>query len=83
MSSAESICISCGMPLRTADDHCLSDPAKPFCRHCGTAAGELKSRSEVLDGLITFLTRTQDIDPQVARAAASEMMSKLPAWRTR
>lgn len=74
-------CISCGMPLRSAADHALSDPTKLFCLHCATPAGELKSYDDVRAGMRDFLTRTQGIAPEVAFEMAGKMMAGMPAWR--
>ncbi|MBI3846771.1 MAG: AraC family transcriptional regulator, partial [Planctomycetes bacterium] len=74
-------CISCGMPMRSADEHAAKDPTKPYCLHCAKPSGELKSYDEVLVGFAAFLTRTQGVDAAVARQSAKDMMAKLPAWK--
>ena len=76
-------CISCGMPLRTRDDHAAGDPAKDYCVHCATPTGELKSYEETLRGMTAFLVRTQGLDERVARETAAQTMAKLPAWSAR
>lgn len=73
-------CISCGMPLRTNEDHAASDPTKRYCRHCARPDGSLKSYDEVLEGMSGFLTKTQGIDAGKARELAKQMMAKMPAW---
>lgn len=83
MNATTQSCISCGMPLRSADDHAVSDTSKPFCKFCGGADGELKSYDDVLAGMSQFLTRTQGLDRSAARDAAKAMMAKQPAWRDR
>ena len=40
-----------------------------------------ESAKEVLEGMTSFLVRTQGIDRDAASGMASEMMSKLPAWQ--
>jgi Putative zinc ribbon domain len=80
MSETKS-CISCGMPLRAADDFPLQDVGKTYCRHCARADGSMKSYDEVLVGMSGFLTTTQGLDGAVARDAARAMMAKMPAWR--
>ncbi len=81
MNSMGPVCTSCGMPLRTAADHALGDVSKAWCHHCARPDGTLKSYDEVHAGMTNFLTRTQGLDEQVARGAATEMMAKQPAWR--
>jgi hypothetical protein len=76
-------CISCGMPLRTADDFAAKDSTKTYCNHCATATGELKSYEETLRGMTTFLVETQGLDENVARETAKRTMAKLPAWSSR
>jgi hypothetical protein len=76
-------CVSCGMPMRSAEDHALGDTARPYCRHCAAPDGSLKSYEEVLGGLTAFLLRTQGLDDAVARAAARSMLSTQPAWSKR
>src|SRR5207245_1314483 len=39
-------CISCGMPLRTDEDHAAGDPTKNYCKHCARPDGSLKSYDE-------------------------------------
>ena len=74
-------CISCGMPLRTNEDHAASDPAKDYCRHCARPDGSLKSYDEALRGMTGFLQKTQGLDESVALASAKAMMAKMPAWK--
>jgi len=74
-------CISCGMPLRTTQDHAAGDPSKNYCLHCARPDGSMKSYDEVLVGNAAFLTRTQGLDPHVARETAKTMLAQQPAWR--
>ncbi len=76
-------CISCGMPLRTPDDHASNDPSKPYCRYCARPDGTMKSYDEALAGMTGFLKQTQGLDDAVARETARGMMAKQPAWRDR
>jgi hypothetical protein len=76
-------CDSCGMPMPTAEDHALADPALPHCRYCSAPDGSLKSYDEVLGSLIVFLQRTQGLEMDAARGVATSMLSTRPAWRER
>lgn len=80
---ANKSCISCGMPLRTAQDHALGDVSKTYCQHCAADDGSLKSYDQVLTGLTEFLKRTQGVDGAVAREVAAGMLAKNPAWTER
>jgi hypothetical protein len=73
-------CISCGMPMRTSEEHSLGDVSKPFCKFCGGEDGMLKSYDDVLAGMTEFMRRTQGLDEGVAREAAKGMIAKMPAW---
>lgn len=73
-------CASCGMPLRTAEDHAASDTNKDYCKHCADASGALKSYEQVHSGMVAFLIRTQGMTPSVADAMAREMLSKTRIW---
>jgi len=76
-------CISCGMPMRTPDEHAAADPSKPYCVHCGGEDGQLKSYPEVFAGFTGFLQRTQGMSEQAARDTAAQVLAKQPAWSSR
>jgi len=76
-------CISCGMPMRTAQEHAAGDPDKPYCVHCGSESGELKSYDEVLGGFAGFLRRTQGLHEDAARQTAADILATRPAWSAR
>lgn len=83
MSTNAMTCISCGMPMRSAAEHAMSDPARSYCLHCARPDGSMKSYDEALEGMTGFLKHTQGLDDKVAREAAKGMMSKMPAWNGR
>jgi len=76
-------CISCGMPLRTPEDHAAADQSRDWCVHCARPDGSMKDYGEVLTGMTQFYVRTQGLDPAVAEATAKQAMSTQPAWRGR
>lgn len=80
---SDSNCISCGMPLRTTDDHAGGDPTKTYCKFCARPDASMKSYEEVLAGMTGFLQKTQGLDATVARDTARTMMASNPAWRDR
>jgi hypothetical protein len=83
MESPNKSCVSCGMPLRKAEDYPLADTSKTWCVHCARPDGALKSYDEALAGMSGFLHTTQGLDEAVARQMAAEMMAKMPAWQAR
>lgn len=77
----ERFCISCGMPLRSAEDYPLRDTSKDYCRHCAREDGTLKSFEEALEGMSVFLQRTQGLTREIARKTAFSFLIKNPAWK--
>lgn len=73
-------CIACGMPMTSLADHANSDSTSAYCTHCARPDGTMKSRTEVLEGMTSFMVRSQGIDESAARQMAEQMMKKLPAW---
>ena len=65
------------------NDHAMKDASKPYCVHCARPDGSMKGYDEVLAGMCGFLKRTQGLDDAAARAAATSMMAKQPAWSGR
>jgi Putative zinc ribbon domain len=80
---ANDTCVSCGMPMRTAEEHAAADPGKPYCIHCAREDGELKSYDEVLAGFTGFLRHTQGMHDEAARDTATRILATQPAWSGR
>ena len=76
-------CNACGMPMTNPADHANNDTATAYCTHCARSDGSMKSYDEVLDGMTTFMVRTQGIDEAAARQMAGQAMKNLPAWSDR
>lgn len=74
-------CIACGMPMKEAAEFAMGDVTKDYCVHCSRPDGTMQSYEEKLASLSSFIVRTQGLDGEVARNAARQMMSKLPAWK--
>jgi hypothetical protein len=72
-------CISCGMPMRTTEEHAASDPSKNYCCYCAREDGQMKSYPEALSGMIAFLQSTQGLPEDAARSTAEQMMAKWSA----
>ena len=73
-------CMSCGMPMSKLEDFGGGNPANVYCVHCSKPDGSLKSRDEVLAGMVNFMMMSQNMNRETARAAAKEHMAKMPAW---
>jgi hypothetical protein len=76
-------CVSCGMPMRSTEEHAAADPSKDYCHHCAHEDGRMKSYEEVLTGFTGFLQHTQGLQDEAARDAATQMLIKQPAWSNR
>jgi hypothetical protein len=73
-------CESCGMPLAGAEDHALSDPTIPYCRHCAPE-GKLPPFEERLERFTQWTMRQEDLDYASAREKALAYMKTMPAWK--
>jgi hypothetical protein len=74
-------CISCGMPMQKPEEFPLGDQSKDWCVHCAREDGSLKSYDEALQGMTMFMVQSQGLAQEAARAAAAQMMAKMPAWK--
>lgn len=75
------ICVACGMPMKEPADFAMRDIKKDYCVHCARPDGTMQSYAEKLESLTAFIIKTQGMDKSVAREAAKNMMSSLPAWK--
>ena len=76
-------CISCGMPLRRAEDYPGGDMAKDYCCHCAREDGTMKSFEEAMTGMTGFMIKTQGMTEEAAKEAAFQALTKNPAWKDR
>jgi hypothetical protein len=76
-------CASCGMPMRTRQEHAAGDESRDYCVHCARPDGSMKSYDEVLTGMTAFLIKTQGFDQEAARKTAAGMMAEMPKWKDR
>lgn len=74
-------CESCGMPLASAAEHALQDPAIPYCQHCTDADGRLQSADERLERMTQWSMRQNGTDYEKARREAIAYMRTMPAWK--
>lgn len=75
------LCIACGMPMKEPADFAMGDTGKDYCVHCARPNGSMQSYDEKLASMTAFIVKTQGLDEQAAKAAARNMMAKLPAWK--
>jgi len=74
-------CDSCGMPMRTAEDHSPGHPDSTWCRHCSTEDGSPQPFEERFERMIQWAIRKDGLDRAAAEAKTREYMRTLPAWR--
>jgi len=77
----EKACESCGMPMKTAEEHGGGDINKSYCKYCTGAEGKLKSREEVREGMIQFYVKSQGKPREEAEKSVGANMRKMPAWK--
>ena len=80
LSRTVKTCLSCGMPMAKPEDFGAMNPANLYCGHCTDSDGSLKSYDEVLEGMVSFMITSQNMDKESAGSAAREYMSRMPAW---
>ena len=65
------------MPLDTATGNIPGD----YCQYCTTSEGQLKSRPEILAGIVQYMKMLQpDLDDTKAASRAKSYMNAMPAW---
>jgi len=74
------LCVACGMPMEKKEDFAMADTSRNYCKFCARPDGSMQNFNEKLKSMTAFIVKTQGIADEMARAAAREMMSKLPAW---
>jgi hypothetical protein len=71
-------CHSCAAPLGAPG---FKGPADNYCQYCTDAAGKLKSRKEIQQGVATWFKSWQPgLDDKKALARAASYMKAMPAW---
>lgn len=73
-------CQSCGMPMSSPESFGGGNPENKYCVHCSNPDGSLKSYDDVLNGMVNFMMKSQNMDGETAESAAREYISKMPAW---
>lgn len=73
-------CESCGMPMRTAQDHGMGDINNPRCQYCTKPDGTYRSYAEVFEGTVRALMGWQNLSREEAEKQA-HFIDNLPVWR--
>ncbi|MDP3954746.1 MAG: zinc ribbon domain-containing protein [bacterium] len=73
-------CQSCGMPMDQDVDHGGGRADNNYCKHCTDEAGNLKSRDEVREGMISFYTQSMGRSREEAVREVDAHMAQMPAW---
>jgi len=73
-------CESCGRPMKAASEHGGGNINNPYCVHCTTADGKLKSREEIRRWMIR-LYMSQGKTRDEAEKIVDKHMTRMPAWR--
>jgi hypothetical protein len=74
-------CQSCGMPMDSDKQHGGGDPSNKFCIYCTDAAGKLKTREQVRQGMIAFFMKARRLDETAAAKFVDDYMKNMPAWK--
>jgi len=73
-------CAACGMPMSQPSQHGDADPYNPYCIYCTDLAGNLKSRSDIREGMIQYTMKLENWSREQAETEVDRQMSRLPAW---
>jgi Putative zinc ribbon domain len=71
-------CDSCGMPLRTAEDHAPGHDA--LCNYCAPG-GTLQPFDERFERMVQWSMRQNGLDRPAAEQATRDYMRTMPAWK--
>jgi hypothetical protein len=69
--------------MEKPEEFAMGDTSRDYCVYCARPDGSMQSYEEKLDSMSRFIIETQGFDEGAARAAAGELMAKLPAWQGR
>lgn len=77
------MCIACGMPMTQIADFPRYDISKNYCKHCARLDGSMKNFDEKLASLTLHYMQFHHMEEGVAKATATVILKKLPAWKPR
>ena len=67
-------CQSCGCPLVD------SKAGEIYCEHCMDGQGNLKPFDDILHACASWMKKSKELEPSVARKAAEDSLKEQPAW---
>ena len=76
----EKLCLSCGTPLKTPEDHGGNDPNNHYCHNCTNEIGILRPRHEVKNWIVDCYLQLGIAEYEV-EDEAEQYMRSMPAWR--
>lgn len=74
-------CISCGMPMRTVEEHAPGNPESAWCRYCSKPDGSLQDFDERFSRMVQWEMRQKGADRSKAEASTRAYMRTMAAWR--
>jgi hypothetical protein len=69
------------MPMTQPSQHGNADPHNPYCIYCTDPAGQLKPRSEIREGMIHYVMKSENCQRPQAESEVDRQMATLPAWQ--
>jgi hypothetical protein len=74
-------CEACGMPMTHQSQHGNGSADYPYCIYCTDPSGNLKPRSEIREGMIHYVMKSENCQRQQAEAEVDRQLNDLPAWQ--
>jgi hypothetical protein len=68
----DQMCKSCGMPMRSDEDHGGAKPENPYCKHCSDENGTVYPRDVRVKGMAQFMIKQTGMNEEEAMKAAEE-----------
>ncbi len=74
-------CEACGMPMSQPSQHGNGDTGDLYCLYCTDTSGQLKPRSEIREGMIHYVMKSENWARDKAEVEVDRQMTHLPAWQ--
>lgn len=74
-------CQSCGLPMMIDSDHGGGRADNQYCKYCTDAAGNLKPRVEIREGMINLYMQSFGKTREEAEKEVDLRMAQMPAWQ--
>lgn len=76
----ETTCTSCGMQMKTTEDHPVGHADSEWCKYCATPTGKLQSFDDRLANFTQWSMKKDGLPHDEAVQKARHYMSQMPAW---